>query len=512
VAAVTAPDVEILVIGAGQAGLSAGYHLRRLGLRPEQDFLIVDHAPGPGGAWQFRWPSLTLTTVNGVHDLPGMAFADVLLPGSEHAQAATAVPEYYARYEEHFDLRVHRPTTVRVVCDRATPATCPDRSVDGLLHAETVPGTSADPVRRSAQPRAATPGSRSATTYSGDPDTSAGSAHADRSAGENHPTTMDPPRPTDEYPGAAEYSGATHAADPIRHRVAAAGSDNATPGSARNDATTRNPGAVSGARPADPMPRTNASQQPGIESPGTTTVFETPVSTLRVRGLINATGTWEKPFIPYYPGAETFRGRQLHAHDYRTAGEFAGRHVVVVGAGISAVQLLDEISQVTTTTWTSRTEPRWRTDEFTPDVGRRAVAMVEDRVRRGLPPRSVVSVTGLPVDDRIRAARDRGALDWHPMFTRIEPDGVRWADGTLQPAGVILWATGFRSALDHLAPLRLRGPGGGITMTGRLATRVAADPRIHLLGYGPSASTIGANRAGRAAVVELTEYLGLRRA
>jgi hypothetical protein len=87
---------------------------------------------------------------------------------------------------------------------------------------------------------------------------------------------------------------------------------------------------------------------------------------------------------------------------------------------------------------------------------------------------------------------------------------VRWADGTLQPVDVILWATGFRSALDHLAPLRLRGPGGGITMTGRLATQVAADPRIHLIGYGPSASTIGANRAGRAAAVELTTYLGLR--
>ena len=49
----------------------------------------------------------------------------------------------------------------------------------------------------------------------------------------------------------------------------------------------------------------------------------------------------------------------------------------------------------------------------------------------------------------------------------------------------------------------LRSPGGGITMAGRLATQVAAEPRVHLLGYGPSASTIGANRAGRAAVAEL---------
>ena len=137
---VAAPDVEILVIGAGQAGLSAGYHLQRLGLRAEHDFLIVDHAPGPGGAWQFRWPSLTLTTVNRVHDLPGMSFSEVLPPESEHARAATAVPDYFARYEQRFELRVHRPTSVRVVCDRATPGTCPTESVDGLLHAETVIG------------------------------------------------------------------------------------------------------------------------------------------------------------------------------------------------------------------------------------------------------------------------------------------------------------------------------------------------------------------------------------
>ena len=46
-------------------------------------------------------------------------------------------------------------------------------------------------------------------------------------------------------------------------------------------------------------------------------------------------------------------------------------------------------------------------------------------------------------------------------------------------------------------------------MTGRLATQVAKDPRIHLVGYGPSASTIGANRAGAAAATELMAYLGL---
>jgi hypothetical protein len=44
-------------------------------------------------------------------------------------------------------------------------------------------------------------------------------------------------------------------------------------------------------------------------------------------------------------------------------------------------------------------------------------------------------------------------------------------------------------------------------MTGKLATQVAKDPRVHLVGYGPSASTIGANRAGAGAARELMAFL-----
>jgi pyruvate/2-oxoglutarate dehydrogenase complex dihydrolipoamide dehydrogenase (E3) component len=90
------------------------------------------------------------------------------------------------------------------------------------------------------------------------------------------------------------------------------------------------------------------------------------------------------------------------------------------------------------------------------------------------------------------------------MFTRLVPEGVVRADGGVEPADVILWATGWRAALGHLAPLRLRGPGGGIAVDG---TRVRDDPRVHLVGYGPSASTIGANRAGRAAAREVLALL-----
>ena len=102
-----------------------------------------------------------------------------------------------------------------------------------------------------------------------------------------------------------------------------------------------------------------------------------------------------------------------------------------------------------------------------------------------------------------RSAAELGAYARRPMFARVEPDGVRWPDGSFERADVILWATGFRPTVGHLRPLHLRSELGGIRLVApfdeHTFTTSTADPRIHFVGYGPSASTIGANRAGRAA-------------
>lgn len=232
--------------------------------------------------------------------------------------------------------------------------------------------------------------------------------------------------------------------------------------------------------------------------------IEADAGTWTARALISATGTWSRPFWPSYPGARSFRGRQLHTADYRSRDEFAGRHVVVIGGGTSAVQLLAEISEVATTTWVTRRPPLWREGPFDEQAGRDAVALVERAVREGRRPSSVVSVTGLVPTPAVAAARDRGVLERLPMFDRITPGGVAWDDGGTQRADVLLWCTGFRAALEHLAPLHLRGPAGGIEMIG---TRAVRDPRVHLVGYGPSASTVGATRAARAAVREIRALL-----
>ena len=225
--------------------------------------------------------------------------------------------------------------------------------------------------------------------------------------------------------------------------------------------------------------------------------------------IVNATGTWTNPVIPDIPGRATFRGKQWHTAQYRSLGDFAGRRVAVVGGGISAIQQLEEISRVASTFWYTRRPPEFSDEPFMPETtGRRTIAKVIADTEAGHPIRSIVSYTGLFWTPYAQAAEARGALRRRPMFRAIVSDGVIEADGGLTAVDDIVWATGFRPALAHLDPLGLQNAEGGIAMRG---TRVAAEPRVHLIGFGPSQSTVGANRAGRAAVGEVARLISQQR-
>lgn len=94
------------------------------------------------------------------------------------------------------------------------------------------------------------------------------------------------------------------------------------------------------------------------------------------QAIINATGTWNNPIIPIYPGQGSFTGWQLHTRDYSSYREFAGQRVAIVGGGISAIQHLEEISRVAETFWYTRREPVFISGEFSAEHGRDVITRV----------------------------------------------------------------------------------------------------------------------------------------
>lgn len=96
--------IGTVIIGAGQAGLSTGYHLARLG-RP---FVILESHTRIGDAWRSRWDSLRLFTPARYDGLDGMAF-----PAPKHSfPTKDEMAVFLESYAQHFTLPVH--TGVRV--------------------------------------------------------------------------------------------------------------------------------------------------------------------------------------------------------------------------------------------------------------------------------------------------------------------------------------------------------------------------------------------------------------
>lgn len=247
-----------------------------------------------------------------------------------------------------------------------------------------------------------------------------------------------------------------------------------------------------------------------VESAEKNLLVRTSQGDVLTQTLVNATGTWDRPFIPRYPGAENFSGEQFHASTYPGPEYLAGKRVLVVGGGASAVQFLGELAYRSELLWATRRPPQWVSGNID---GLKAVEWVEQRAVSGAAPASVVSSTGLFLRPQEQYARKMGVYEKRlPMFERIEPDGVRWGNGDFEKVDVILWATGFRTAISHLAPLHLRSTEGGIALqrvSGDVqgATTAVADPRIQLVGYGPSASTIGARHAARRAAMAVKKWV-----
>lgn len=248
----------------------------------------------------------------------------------------------------------------------------------------------------------------------------------------------------------------------------------------------------------------------GVHRDGQLLRVETDSGTWHGCSVISATGTWWRSFLPAVPGREVFRGRQLHTIEYRRPQDLAGQRVIVVGGGNSGAQIAADLVYDTELTWVAQRPPRFLAD----DIDGRALFDAATARRRALDEGStdtggVASLGDIVAVPPVREARDAGLLKAQPMFSRLTPAGVEWADGTSAEADAVIWCTGFRPALSHLAPLGLRGPRGHIPT---IATQAVEEPRLHLLGYGDwtgpaSATLIGVGRTARDAARAIADLL-----
>ncbi|MBB6599194.1 ArsO family NAD(P)H-dependent flavin-containing monooxygenase [Luteimonas sp. MC1825] len=100
-------DVDVLVIGGGQAALATAYFLRRTGL----SFLLVDAEDGPGGAWRHAWDSLTLFSPATWSSIAGRQ----MVSQREGYPARDDVLAYLSDYEAYYAIPVERPALVQSV-------------------------------------------------------------------------------------------------------------------------------------------------------------------------------------------------------------------------------------------------------------------------------------------------------------------------------------------------------------------------------------------------------------
>ena len=115
--------LDVLVIGAGQAGLTIGYYLRQAGLR----FLILDGADQVGSAWAQRWDSLVLFTPRRYNAMPGLAFDG----DPDREPTRDEVIGYLRRYATDLDLPVvlKSPVTSLDTRDGRFAAETPNRTI-----------------------------------------------------------------------------------------------------------------------------------------------------------------------------------------------------------------------------------------------------------------------------------------------------------------------------------------------------------------------------------------------
>lgn len=197
--------------------------------------------------------------------------------------------------------------------------------------------------------------------------------------------------------------------------------------------------------------------------------------------VVVASGHNEVPKWPDPPYPGDFAGEQLHALEYQGAAPFAGRRVLVVGMGNSAMDIATELSYAAQRTLLSVRTGSWIVPKRL--LGRPADQVVKPWAavhipwqlrqpisefllratvgppeRMGFPPPQRGLFQDHPtITDTVPSRIAHGAITPVGAIEALEGDEVRFADGRREPVDAIVWCTGYRVELPFLDPA-LVGP------------------------------------------------------
>lgn len=237
-------------------------------------------------------------------------------------------------------------------------------------------------------------------------------------------------------------------------------------------------------------------------------VVETSEGILNSKVLVSATGSFNNPFIPSIEGSSIFKGQVLHSSQYESPDDFIGKRVAIVGEGNSGAQILAEVSKVTGTIWITQKEPRFLPDHIDGRYLFDAATQMYEAQKMGKqykPP----SLGDIVMIDSVKEARARKVLKSRRPFEKFTEDSLIWADGHEEKIEIVIYCTGFKASLKHLASLNVINEDGKAETEGTKSKKVEG---LWFVGYGnwtgfASATLIGVGRSAKKTVDELKAFL-----
>ena len=239
--------------------------------------------------------------------------------------------------------------------------------------------------------------------------------------------------------------------------------------------------------------------------------IETSKGTFFTKAVVNATGSFDKPYVPSYKNASKFMGTIIHSSQYEAPESLIKKRVAIVGEGNSGAQILAEVSKVTGTIWITQKEPRFLPDHIDGRYLFDAATQMYEAQKAGKqykPP----SLGDIVMVDSVKEARARRVLKSLRPFDHFTEDSLVWADGHEEKIDVVIFCTGFKPALQHLSGLGVVNFEGKAETNGTKSTAVDA---LWFVGYGgwtgfASATLIGVGRSAKKTVEEIIEYFTLK--